>query len=113
MMGISAKIRRAPGSHHPGCPMSTKAAETSTLAKFAMHMLRQNVHAVPMGAELLAAGDALQEWKHIARTVSFCHALFIVASASFSCLSCLLSRPILITTCVRRGGGAGLDPDTC
>eukprot|EP00959_Pyramimonas_sp_CCMP1952_P077004 1609443-Pyramimonas_sp.AAC.1 len=37
MIGANCKIKRLPGSCHPGCPMSTKAAETTTLLEFAVH----------------------------------------------------------------------------
>ena len=78
MMGINCKLRRCPGAPHPGCPMSSKAAETATLFRFSMHMLRRHIAAVPLGAELLAAGEALEAWRHLARTVCSspkCHQL--------------------------------------
>lgn len=53
---------------HPGCMMKTKAGETGVLMGWALDLLREHLDVVPLGKDLLSAGEALWKWLDIART---------------------------------------------
>ena len=53
---------------HPGGVLKLKAAETSILARFALHMVRRHENVVTLGTPLRLAGEALQDWLAVIST---------------------------------------------
>ncbi len=53
---------------HPGGVLKLKAAETSILARFALHMVRRHENLVTLGTPLRLAGEALQDWLAVIST---------------------------------------------